>query len=109
MLVWGGGAFYGFIQPLLPCKLVMSSVERSMRVREKKHFVETYAYQNAMLEQIPNLIDDLKSKMSDCDFVFDLNKVVRDCPETLFESNWVHLNAKGNAMIAKAILEILKL
>ena len=32
----GGGAFYAFIQPLLPCKLKWTKEEKEMRDKERK-------------------------------------------------------------------------
>ena len=105
----GGGSFYGFIQPLLPCKKEWSIEEKAMREKERETLQNLAAYQNKMIDEgIKRAIEDLRLKVQNLDFVFDLNEIIKDCKESLFTNYWIHCNARGNEIVADRILEILK-
>ena len=105
----GGGAFYAFIQPLLPCKLKWTKEEKEMRDKERKLLEHTLAYQNEIIDnRILKYIAGLKDKIRDCDFVFDLNEIFHKSEESIFTNHWIHCNAKGNEMVAEKIFEVLK-
>ncbi len=105
----GGGAFYAFIQPLLPCKLKWTKEEKEMRDKERKLLEHTLAYQNEIIDnRILKYVAGLKDKIRDCDFVCDLNEIFHKSEESIFTNHWIHCNAKGNEMVAEKIFEVLK-
>lgn len=59
-------------------------------------------------EGIKRAIEDLRLKVQNLDFVFDLNEIIKDCKESLFTNYWIHCNARGNEIVADRILETLK-
>ncbi|MDA3967574.1 hypothetical protein [Helicobacter sp. WB40] len=104
----GGGAFYSFIQPLLPCKLKWTQEEQNMRKKEEEFFAKTAIYQNKIIQDTPKLIEYLKSKLYDCEFLYDLNEVTKDSLESIFTNYWIHCNELGNKMVAREVIEFLK-
>ena len=80
-----------------------------MREKERERLKNNVAYQNKMIDEgIKEAIKDLKLKVQNLDFVFDLNEVIKDCKEVIFTKHWIHCNARGNEIVADRILEILK-
>ncbi|WP_181450937.1 hypothetical protein [Helicobacter valdiviensis] len=102
----GGGAFYGFIQPILPCKNVWSQQEIQMRNKEKKYYDEVYPDYNRIFDMMKSFVKEISDW--NLPYLYNLNDIIRECKEDIFTNYWIHCNALGNKMCAKKVVEILK-
>lgn len=78
-----------------------------MRDNEIKSHV-TPPYQNAIIAKIPQLIEEFKELLGECDWCFDLNDAIRHSKESLFTNHWIHTNARGNKICSEYILQKIK-
>lgn len=103
----GGGKFAAFIQPLLPCKKVWAQEEKDMRYNE----IATRRappYMSAIIDRVPELIVNLKQQVGDVDYLYDLNNATMNSTEPIFTNNWIHCNARGNALCAQYAAQVLR-
>ncbi|MDE7173700.1 MAG: class I SAM-dependent methyltransferase [Helicobacter sp.] len=97
----GGGRFFACIQPLLPCKRLWIDEERRMWHEVVLQLYPKYLHE--IIIRIPNLAKNLLCAAPD--FVFDANDAIRESRECLFDSYWIHCNARGNALCAQYIAQ----
>ncbi|AWI35042.1 hypothetical protein CDV25_01320 [Helicobacter apodemus] len=79
-----------------------------MRHKEIEILNHATAFQNILIPKIPDIIKGFKKEVQALDYIFDLNEVIAQSKESLFTNHWIHCNARGNEIIAKEVLEILK-
>lgn len=103
----GGGRFAAFIQPFLPCKKVWTKEEELMQ-HNAKTMNRISPYMNQIIGHIPQLVSSFKQQCLDLDYLFDLNQMINDSPETLFVHEWSHCNARGNALCAQYVAQVLR-
>lgn len=65
-------------------------------------------YMNQIIGHIPQLVSSFKQQCLDLDYLFDLNQMINDSPETLFVHEWSHCNARGNALCAQYVAQVLQ-
>ncbi len=78
-----------------------------MREQEKRLFNEIFPYYNTITEQTPQFLAALREKTLDCNFLFDLNEVIKENDESLFTKFWIHCNKRGNEIVAREVFKAL--
>lgn len=65
-------------------------------------------YMNQLIKHIAQLVFGFKQQCLDLDYLFDLNQMVDDSAESLFTNHWIHCNARGNALCAQYVAQVLR-
>ena len=86
-----------FIQPLLGSEKPLSEDESKMFNDDKKELSRN-------IKRLNNLIELSHNLKSDCPEVYDLTNIFKNTSESIFFDD-IHLNEKGNYMIAEKIYE----
>lgn len=65
-------------------------------------------YMSAIIDRVPELIVNLKQQVGDVDYLYDLNNATMNSTEPIFTNNWIHCNARGNALCAQYAAQVLR-
>lgn len=67
-------------------------------------------YMSDIIERVPQLVSRFKKQYGKVDYLFDLNEVICQSTESLFTfaNDWTHCNARGNALCAQYVAQVLR-